>query len=61
MGVVKAHMETEHNTDDVQLDMAALCPKCDLVMEPFSIQDAGPGQKRITYRHCNWQYGVVSK
>jgi hypothetical protein len=32
MGVVTAHFETEHDSDDVRLKLVVLCPRCDKPM-----------------------------
>lgn len=32
VALVKAHMETEHDTDAVALELVALCPRCDQPM-----------------------------
>jgi hypothetical protein len=32
MGLVAAHFETEHDTDDIQLELVVLCAKCDRSM-----------------------------
>ena len=32
IAVLAAHFETEHGTDKVDLDLVALCPRCDRAM-----------------------------
>lgn len=32
VALVQAHMETEHDTDAVALELVALCPRCDRPM-----------------------------
>jgi len=32
MGLIAAHFETEHNTDEVNLELVVLCPRCDQPM-----------------------------
>jgi len=32
IGMIQAHMQTEHGTDEVVLDLAVICPRCDTAM-----------------------------
>ena len=32
VGMIQAHMQTEHDTDEVVLDLLVICPRCDKAM-----------------------------
>lgn len=32
VGLLRAHFETEHGTEDVRMELVVLCPRCDKAM-----------------------------
>jgi hypothetical protein len=56
MGLVKAHVDIEHEGREVALDLVAKCPFCDEIMDIFSQHG-----KKIEYRHCGRQFRVVTR
>lgn len=63
MGIVRAHFQTEHGTDDAGLDLTPICPRDRTKLDTTRTTPLGPGRQAIEYLcpTCRRSYGITQK
>lgn len=65
MGVVAAHVETEHpeayDPENLELDMRAYCPRDNTDLSEPGVRDLGGGRERLSYEcpTCHRSYELT--